>query len=88
MTEPTTLTVNPATVSYGDSTTVSGTLTDTNLNQPVPNEPVTFTVNNTETCTGTTDSNGLASCTVTPGESSGTYTARVRSPATRRSRSR
>jgi hypothetical protein len=74
VTEPTTLTVNPTTVSYGGTTTVSGTLTDTNLNQPVSNEPVTFTVNNTETCTGTTDSNGFASCTVTPAESTGNYT--------------
>ncbi len=74
VTEPTTLTVNPTTVSYGDTTTVSGTLTDSNLNLPIANEPVTFTVNNVETCTGTTDSNGLASCTVTPGESTGNYT--------------
>ena len=74
VTEPTTLTVNPTTVSYGDTTTVSGTLTDSNLNLPIPNEPVTFTVNAVETCTGTTDSNGLASCTVTPGESTGNYT--------------
>jgi len=74
VTEPTVLTVNPATVTYGGSTTVSGTLTDSNLNQPVSSEPVTFTVNNTETCTGTTDSSGLASCTITPGESTGNYT--------------
>ncbi len=74
VTEPTTLTVNPTTVSYGSSTTVSGTLTDSFTNQPIPGEPVTFTVNGTETCTGTTDSNGNASCTITPGESAGTYT--------------
>ena len=74
VTEPTLLTVNPTTVTYGGSTTVSGTLTDSNLNQPIANEPVTFTVNGTETCTGTTDSSGLASCPVTPGENTGSYT--------------
>ena len=74
MTEPTILTVNPTTVTYGGSVTVSGTLTDSNLNQPIANEPVTFLVNNTETCTGVTDSAGLASCTITPGESTGNYT--------------
>ena len=74
MTEPTVLTVNPGTVTFGGSTTVSGTLTDSNLNQPIANEPVTFTVNGTETCTGTTDSSGLASCPITAGESTGNYT--------------
>jgi hypothetical protein len=73
VTEPTILTVNPTTVTYGGTTTVSGTLTDSNLNQPIANEPVTFVVNSTETCTGITDSTGLASCPITPGESTGTY---------------
>ena len=35
---------------------------------------MTFTLNGTETCTGTTDSTGTASCTITPGEPAGTYT--------------
>ena len=34
VTEPTTLTVNPTTVTYGGSTTVSGTLTDSNPTNP------------------------------------------------------
>ena len=74
VTEPTTLTVNPATSDYAGTTTVSGTLTDSNPNQPIAGEPVTFTLNGTETCTGTTDATGTASCAVTPGESAATYT--------------
>ena len=74
VTEPTTLTVNPATSNYSDAVTVSGVLTDTNTNAPISGEPVTFQLNNTETCTGTTDPTGTASCTITPGEPAATYT--------------
>ncbi len=73
VTEPTTLTVNPATSDYSDAAMVSGVLDDANTNQPIPNEPVTFTLNNTETCTGTTDATGTASCSITPGEPAATY---------------
>ncbi len=71
--EGTSLTVNPTTGTYNGSTTVSGTLTNTYTGQPVPNEPVTLTVNGTQTCTATTGANGVASCQVTPTEPSGTY---------------
>ena len=74
VTEPTSLTVNSATSDYSDATTVSGVLTDNNTNQPIANEPVTFTLDGTETCTGTTDSTGTASCSITPGEPAATYT--------------
>jgi sugar lactone lactonase YvrE len=74
ITEPTTLTVNPTTGAYGGATTVSGVLTDSNTNTPIANEPVTFILNGNETCTGTTDSTGTASCTITPGEPAATYT--------------
>jgi hypothetical protein len=74
VTEPTTLTVNPATTPYSDTTTVSGVLTDTNTNAPISGEPVTFVLNGTETCTGTTDATGSASCSITPGEQAATYT--------------
>ena len=71
--EGTQLTINPTTGSYNGPTTVSGTLVDTYTNQPVPNEPVTLTVNGTQTCTATTDTSGVASCSVTPNEPGGTY---------------
>ncbi len=70
---PTTLSVNPATGDYNVATTVSGVLTNTNTTAPIAGEPVTFSLNGVETCTATTDSTGLASCSVTPGESEGTY---------------
>ena len=66
--------MNPGTSNYSDATTVSGVLTDSNTNTPIANEPVTFTLNGTETCTGTTDATGTASCTITPGEPAATYT--------------
>jgi hypothetical protein len=74
VTEPTTLTINPATSDYSDSTTVSGVLTDSVTNAPISGEPVTFQLNGTETCTGTTNPTGTASCTITPGEPAATYT--------------
>ena len=60
VTEPTTLTVNPGTGNYSEPTTVSGVLQDTITNTPVAGEPVTFSLNGTETCTGTTDATGIA----------------------------
>ena len=70
---PTTLTVNSATGDYNVATTVSGVLTNSDTSAPIANEPVTFTLNGTEACAGITDSTGTASCSVTPGEASGTY---------------
>ena len=61
----------------GVPTQVSAVLTDTS-GAPIAGAPVTFTLSTTETCTGTTDNNGLAMCDITPGEPSGspvpTYT--------------
>ncbi|MGD0747496.1 MAG: hypothetical protein ABSB68_06760 [Acidimicrobiales bacterium] len=74
VTEPTVLTVNTATSDYSDSTMVSGVLTDANTNAPISGEPVTFTLDNNETCTATTDSTGTATCPITPGEPAATYT--------------
>ena len=84
--EGTSLTVNPTTGTYNGSTTVSGTLTNTYTGQPVPNEPVTLTVNGTQTCTATTGANGVASCQVTPTEPSGTYSLTGSFPGTARRR--
>ena len=74
VTEPTTLMVNSATGDYSDSTQVSGVLTDSVSNAPIPNEPVTLMLNGTEACTATTDSTGTATCAITPGEPAATYT--------------
>jgi hypothetical protein len=74
VTEPTVLTVNAGMSDYSDATTVSGVLSDANTGALIANEPVTFTLNGAETCTGTTDASGIASCPVTPGEPAATYT--------------
>jgi Bacterial Ig-like domain (group 3) len=67
-----TITGGASTSDFHDPATVAATLTDSG--GPVPGEPVTFTLNGAESCTGTTDANGSASCSLTPGEAAGTYT--------------
>ncbi len=52
---------------------MSGVLTNSITSAPIAGEPVMLTLNGAETCTGITDSTGTASCSVTPGEASGTY---------------
>ena len=49
-------------------------LTDSSTDTPIADEPVTFTLNGSETCTGTTDDTGTASCVITPGEPAQSYT--------------
>ena len=71
--EGTQLTVNPTGGTYEGSTPLSGTLINTYTNQPVPNEPVTFTLNGTQSCTATTNAQGVATCPVTPNEPQGSY---------------
>jgi hypothetical protein len=70
---PTTLKVNSATGEYNVATTVSAVLTNSNTSAPISGEPVTLTLNATQTCMGTTNSAGTASCSITPGEAPGTY---------------
>ncbi len=73
VTEPTALAVSSASGDYSDATTVTGVLTDTITNAPIPGEPVVLTLDGRETCTATTDATGTASCSVTPSEAAGTY---------------
>jgi hypothetical protein len=57
---------------YNDATTVSGTLTD-NAGNPVAGETLSFSLNGSESCSGTTNAQGVATCQVTPGEAAGPY---------------
>jgi uncharacterized repeat protein (TIGR01451 family) len=71
---PTTLEYAGATTSdFHDAAQVSARLTDTAKGTPVASENVTFKLNGTETCTATTDAQGVASCSITPGETAGPY---------------
>lgn len=70
--KPTTLTYTGAlTGDFHDPATVSARLTV--FGAPVASQPVAFKLNDTETCTGTTNTDGVASCALTPGEPAGTY---------------
>jgi hypothetical protein len=71
---PTSLSVSAATGTYGQSTTVSGTLTNSLNGYPISGQTITLTLNGTQKCTATTGSNGSGSCSITPSESAGTYT--------------
>lgn len=67
--KPTTLTYTGAqTGDFHDPATVSARLTLTGTDTPVA-----FTLNNAETCTGTTNTDGVASCAIAPNETPGTY---------------
>jgi hypothetical protein len=67
-----TITGGATTNDYNDPATVAATLTDSA--GPVAGQPVVFTLNGSETCTGTTNASGSASCSITPHEPAGTYT--------------
>jgi hypothetical protein len=70
---PTALTISATTGTYGSPTTVTGDLTNAVTGQPIAGQPVTLTLNGTQTCTATTDANGIASCSITPNEPAGSY---------------
>jgi hypothetical protein len=67
------LAVNNGTSDFNDPGTVSGTLTDANTLAPIAGATVMFTMNATETCSGTTAADGTVSCQITPSEPAGTY---------------
>jgi len=71
---PVSLTVKAGSGDFADATMVSATLTNLVTSAGVSGEPVVFKLNGTQTCTGTTDASGLASCSLTPGEPAATYT--------------
>jgi hypothetical protein len=71
----TTLTYNGATNGdFHDQATLSAVLKRQYDDSPVANKPVHFTMAS-ESCDGTTDSSGVASCTIIPQEQAGDYTA-------------
>jgi hypothetical protein len=59
--------------SYGQTVTLSGALLVSPGGAPVPNEPITFSVGS-QSCIGTTDNNGDASCTITLNQTPGNTT--------------
>jgi hypothetical protein len=62
----------PPTSDFNDPGTVSAVLSDSA--GPIAGQTVVFTLNGHETCSAPTDPNGVASCSITPGESAGSYT--------------
>jgi hypothetical protein len=57
----------PAAGDYHDPVTLSGTLVDPDASGgPIPGRAVTFTIGASDTCSGTTNGAGAASCTLTP----------------------
>jgi kumamolisin len=74
---PTTITYTGATSGdYNDPVTLSATLTENSDNAGVQGESLAFTLG-AESCSGTTDASGNASCTVTPLDNPGSYTVAV-----------
>jgi hypothetical protein len=70
-----TLTYTGATTGdYSDAVTLAGDLKVTGTSAPLPDETVTFTLGS-QSCTGTTDANGHAECSITLDQVPGSYTA-------------
>jgi IgGFc binding protein/Bacterial Ig-like domain (group 1) len=71
---PTKLTVHSAAGDFADPTAVSAVLVNSETSAPLSGKSVKFTLNASETCTGTTNASGEASCQITPAEAPGPYT--------------
>jgi uncharacterized repeat protein (TIGR01451 family) len=72
---PTTLTYTGAQAGdFHDPAILSGHLVDSTTGNPIAGKLVTLTLNGNESCGGTTNATGDASCSVTPGEAAGAYT--------------
>ncbi len=70
----TTLTyVGDTTSDFHDPATVSATLVSAVTNAPISGASVSFTLGGADTCTGTTDGAGDASCSITPSLAAGPY---------------
>jgi kumamolisin len=63
----------PSAASSGDTVTLSATLTDHGTTDGLGGRTISFTVAGDETCTGTTDAAGSASCPVTISDPPGHY---------------
>jgi hypothetical protein len=71
---PTNLSVSAVSGATGQAATLSGTLTNDLTGQVISGQPITLSLNGSQSCTATTDYNGVGSCSVTPNEPLGTYT--------------
>jgi hypothetical protein len=66
-----TITGGATTSDFNDPATVAAVLTDST--GPLAGRTVTFSLNGAETCSGTTNASGAASCSLTPHEPAGSY---------------
>jgi hypothetical protein len=74
---PTVITyAGPTSGDFNDPVTLTASLADDSANR-LASKVLHFTLNGTETCQGTTDGFGVATCTLTPGEAAGPYTLTV-----------
>ncbi|HWC86670.1 MAG TPA: Ig-like domain-containing protein [Solirubrobacteraceae bacterium] len=65
--------LGPASDDYNDAVTLAADLTVSGSGAPVPSEPVVLSAGS-QSCVGTTDANGHASCQITSNQDPGSYT--------------